>query len=296
MTFAAKTRHLDRQVDGFRIHYREAGAPSSTAVVLLHGSPSSSFSFRDVLPALGAHTYAVAPDLPGFGFSEAPEMEDFTFERLSHLVDALLEDLGVHRYVLYITDFSTPVGYHMATRHPERIQGLVVQNGNAHEEGLNEAWEPVRRFWAEPTEQNRAALPEWLNFEGTRATYLSGLPDHLAELHPRESWHLDWQHLSAPGYVDLHFRLFNDYRNHVARFEEIARYHRTHQPPCLILWGRHDTFFHIGEVLAYEREMAAFEAHIFDAGHFLLETHAEEAGEILVTFVENVFERAGRDG
>ncbi len=289
--FATKTRHLDRQVDGFRIHYREAGIPASTAVVLLHGSPSSSFSFRDLLPVLGEHSYVVAPDLPGFGFSDAPDIGDFTFERLSLIVDAFLEDLGVQRYVLYLTDFSTPVGYYMATRHPERVLGLVVQNGNSHEAGLAETWDEVRRFWEDPTEENRAALPEWLNFEGTRATYLAGLPESLQELHAREPWHLDWQHLSQPGYVDLHLRLFHDYRNHVARFDEISAYHRTHQPPCLVLWGRHDVFFDIGEVLAYHREMATFQAHIFDAGHFLLETHAQEVGEIMATFVQDAFQR-----
>lgn len=294
MRLVAKTRHRYRDLEGLRVHYREAGVPSSTAVVLLHGSPSSSYSFRAVLPVLGETAYVVAPDLPGYGFSDAPTLGEYeyTFERLSQVVEALLDDLGVERYVLFVTDFSTPVGYYLATRHPERVLGLVVQNGNAHEAGLHEAWDAPRRFWAEPTEENRAALPEWLNFDGTRATYLAGVPEKLRELHPRESWHLDWERMSRPGNVEVHFHLFCDYRHHVARFDEIAEYHATHQPPCLVLWGRHDPFFDIAEVLAFLQTMTAVEAHIYDAGHFLLETHAAEVADLLVTFVGDAFDRA----
>lgn len=289
----AKTRHRYRELDGLRVHYRESGVPSSTALVMLHGFPSSSYSFREVLPVLGQHVYAVAPDLPGFGFSSAPTLEEYeyTFEHLSHVIDALLGSLGVKRYVLFVTDFSTPVGYFMATRHPERVMGLVVQNGNTHEAGLNEAWDAPRRFWAEPTEQNQKALPEWLNFEGTRDQYLAGLRAELRELHPHESWHLDWERLSRPGNTDVQFQLFYDYRNHVARFGEIADYHRQFQPPCMVLWGRHDTFFDIAEVLAYHQAMETFEAHVYDGGHMLLETHAAEVSELLVTFVRDAFDR-----
>lgn len=291
MKYAAKTRHLDRELEGMRVHYREAGVPASTAVVLLHGSPASSHSFREVIPVLGEHAYVVAPDLPGFGFSDAPK--EHTFERLSYVIEALVADLGVERYVLYVTDFSTPVGYLMAMRHPERVLGLVVQNGNAHEAGLGEVWDTTRRFWADPTEENRAAMPEWLDFSGTRNTYLGGVPEEVRVLHPRESWHFDWERLSRPGYVDLHFELFCDYRNHVARFDEIAAYHKKNQPPCLVLWGRHDPFFDLAEVLAYHEEMDRLDVHIYEAGHFLLETHAAEVAELLVPFVGEVLERAG---
>ena len=273
------------------MHYREAGVPASTAVLLLHGSPSSSYSFREMLPALGEHAYAIAPDLPGFGFSEPPPPEEFTFDRLATMIDTLLAELGVERYVLYLTDFSTPVGYVLALRHPERVLGLVVQNGNAHEAGLGAPWDPVRRFWEDPSEENRTALGDWLNFEGTRDTYLSGLRPELRELHPAESWHLDWERLSRPGFVDLHFRLFCDYRQHAARFAEIADFHATHQPPALLLWGRHDPYFDIAEVLAYHRALTELDAHLFDAGHFLLETHAAEVTPLLTGFVDEILGR-----
>lgn len=293
MQHAARTRHRDKKVKGLRVRYREAGAPASSAVVLLHGAPSSSYSFRDVLPVLGEHAYVVAPDIPGFGFSDALPLEkdECVYEHSSRVIDALLDDLGVARYVLFVTDYSTPVGYFMATRHPERVLGLVVQNGNAHEAGLGAEWDSARRFWADPTEENRAALPEWLTFEGTRDTYLGGLPEKVAELHPPESWHLDWEHLSRPGNTEVYFRFFYDYRNHVARFGEIAEYHAEHQPPCMVLWGRHDPTFDIAEVLAYHRASTSLEAHIYDAGHFLLETHAAEVTDLLLTFTRDAFDR-----
>lgn len=294
MKHVAKTRHRHQELEGLRVQYREAGAPSSTAVVLLHGAPSSSYSFRDVLPVLGEYAYVVAPDLPGFGFSDAPGLEEYEciYERLSQVIDALLDDLGVEKYVLFMTDYSTPVGYFMATRHPERVLGLVVQNGNAHEAGLGDGWDSARRFWADPSEENRAALPKWLTFEGTRDTYLAGLPAELADLHPPESWHLDWAHLSRPGNTEVYFKFFYDYRNHVARFDEIAAYHAERQPPGLVLWGRHDPAFDIAEVLAYHQALTTFEAHLYDAGHFLLETHAAEVADLLVTFTHDAFDRA----
>ncbi|GAB2709975.1 alpha/beta fold hydrolase [Nocardia thraciensis] len=290
----AKTRHLWRELDGVTVRYREAGAPSSTAVLLLHGYPSSSYTFREVVPVLGEQFYAIAPDLPGFGFSGAPPLEEYeyTFEHLSHVIESLIDELGVERYVLYVTDFGTPVGYLMAMRHPERVLGLVVQNGNAHEEGLHEAWDAPRRYWAEPTEENRAALPEWLNFSATRDQYIGEQRPELQELYPCESWHLDWERLARPGSIDIQFQLFYDYRNHVARFADITAYHKEFQPPCLVLWGRHDPYFDIAEVLAYHREMTAFDAHLYDAGHCLLETHAAEVSAQLATFVGDVLHRA----
>lgn len=272
------------------MHYRESGVPSSTAVVLLHGFPSSSRSFREILPVLGADSYAIAPDLPGFGFTDSPSVDefDYTFEHLAAIVEALLEDLGVEQYVLYVTDFGTPVGYHLATSRPEGILGVVVQNGNVHDAGLGEAWDAARRYWEDPTPENLAAIPEWLTFEGTRDQYVGGIPERLRPLYPRESWHLDWERLSRPGNLDAQRRLFLDYRTHVARFGEIAAYHREHQPPCLVLWGRHDVFFAIDEILAFHDELDRLELHVFDSGHFLTETHAAEVAELVRAFVADV--------
>lgn len=285
-----KTRHHTVTVDGLDLFVRSAGDPQSPTILLLHGFPSSSHMFRNLIPELAQVAHVIAPDLPGFGFSAAPAMADYryTFANLATTLEALLEQLGVGRYFLYLNDFGTPVGYHLATRHPDRVQGLIVQNGNAHPEGLGPQWDAPRRFWAEPTEANRAQLPDWLNFAGTREQYLAGLPDAVKALHAPELWHLDWERLARPGDLDIQFQLFTDYAAHVARFEEIADYHRHHQPRAMVLWGRYDTYFDIEEVLAYHRELKSLEVHVFDGGHFLLETHVDECASVLTRFVRDV--------
>jgi pimeloyl-ACP methyl ester carboxylesterase len=285
-----KPRHHSLDVDGIQVFYREAGAPDKPCVLLLHGFPSSSHTFRNVLSPLAKVSRVIAPDLPGFGFSGSPGIDEYeyTFANLADTVEAFLEQLGVDEFFVYLHDFGAPVGYHLATRRPERILGLIVQNGNAHQDGLGRQWDDPKAFWADPSEANRARLPEWLNFEGTRDQYLSGLPERLRVLQPPESWHLDWERMSRPGNVEAQFRLFRDYANHVARFDELADYHAQHQPACLLLWGRHDPFFDLPEILGYARALDRLEMHIYDAGHFLLETHAGECAEAMRTFITNV--------
>ncbi|MFI6476748.1 alpha/beta hydrolase [Nonomuraea sp. NPDC050663] len=241
-----KPRHRTVEVNGLEIFYREAGSPDLPCVLLLHGFPSSSHTFRHVMAPLAEVSRVVAPDLPGFGFSAAPRVDeyDYTFAHLADTMEAFLDRIGVGEFFVYLHDFGAPVGYHLATRHPDRILGLIVQNGNAHEDGLGSQWDVVRDFWADPSEANRAKLPEWLNFEGTREQYLGGLPERVRDLHAPESWHLDWERMSRPGNLDVQFQLFTDYAAHVARFGELARYHRTHRPPCLVFWGRHDRVHH----------------------------------------------------
>ncbi|MBZ2196285.1 alpha/beta fold hydrolase [Occultella gossypii] len=282
-----KVRHRRADVGALEVFYRESGTPERPAVLLLHGFPSSSHTFHQVMPRLAEVAYVIAPDLPGFGLSSAPTVDayDYTFENLSRTVEALLEGLGVERFFLYLHDFGAPVGYHLATRLPGRVAGLIVQNGNAHEEGLGHQWDAARAYWADPTDANRAELGDWLNFAGTRDQYLAELPSYLRELHPPESWHLDWERMRRPGNIDAQFALFTDYASHVARFDELAAYHRAHQPPALVLWGSRDAFFDLDEVLAYHRALERVDSHLYDAGHFLLETHAVECAELMRAFV-----------
>jgi pimeloyl-ACP methyl ester carboxylesterase len=194
----------------------------------------------------------------------------------------------LERMFLYVHDFGAPVAYHLATRRPERVLGLIVQNGSAHAEGMGTGWETTKAYWANPSRENRAKLPEWLSFEGVRDVYVGGVPERLTPLLAPEYWHLDWARMSRPGNADMQFKLFEEYKNHVARFPEIARYHREHQPPCLVLWGRHDPYFDLAEVMAYAREIERLEIHIFDGAHLLLETHAAECAEAIRRFVEDV--------
>lgn len=289
-----KTRHETVGVQGLDIFYRHAGDPREPAILLLHGYPNSSYAYRNLIEPLAEAAYVVAPDLPGSGFSSAPSVDayDYTFENLAATIDAFLDALGVEKFFLYVTDFSTPVGYHLATRRPDRIRGLIVQNGNAHSEGLGPDWDAPKAYFADPTEANRAKLTEWMNFETTRYQYIGNQPERLARLYPPESWHLDWERLSQPGITDIQFEIFSDYGAHIARFETIRSYHREHQPPCLLLWGRHDPFFDLKEIMAYNENLDSLEIHVFESAHQLLETHPRECADLVARFVLDV--AAGR--
>ncbi|MEV3937933.1 alpha/beta hydrolase [Glycomyces sp. NPDC049804] len=282
-----KVRHRQVEVGGLEVLFREAGRPGDPTVLLLHGFPSSSHTFREVMPGLADVAYVIAPDLPGFGMSSSPTVDsfDYTFANLAKTIESLLDRLGVDRFFVYLHDFGAPVGYHLATRAPERIRGLIVQNGNAHEDGLGEQWNTAKAYWADPTDEKRSELPDWLNFEGTRDQYLSGLPERLRVLHAPEPWHLDWERMRRPGNIEVQFALFADYAGHVDRFMELAEYHRAHQPPALVLWGWRDPFFDVAEVLAYLRALDRVDAHVYDGGHLLLETHTPECVAIMRAFV-----------
>lgn len=293
-----KPRHRRLDIDGLEIFYREAGAADQPCVLLLHGFPSSSHLFRNVLSPLAEVSRVVAPDLPGFGFSAAPTVDEYeyTFARLADTVEGFLEQVGVEKFFVYLHDFGAPVGYHLATRHPERVLGLIVQNGSAHDDGMGSQWDVARAYWADPSEANRARLPEWLNFEGVRDEYVSGVPERVRVLQPPESWHLDWDRMSRPGNLDAQFRLFRDYGSHVARFAELEEYHRTYQPPCLVLWGRHDVYFDLAEIMGYARVLDRLEMHVYDAGHMLLETHWPECAAVMRDFVGDVTAGGGVGG
>ena len=282
-----KAKHRTVEADGLIVFYREAGPPDKPGVLLLHGFPSSSHSFRNVMSPLAAMARVVAPDIPGFGLTEAPDDYNYTFETMARSIDAFTEAIGLERFFLYVHDFGAPIAYHLALAHPDRVLGLIVQNGNAHEEGLGEAWGAAKTYWADPTPENRAALPDWLTFEGTRDQYLAGASEGLSPLFAPDSWYLDWERMSRPGALDVQFRIFTDYAQHVARFPHIAAYHREHQPPTLLLWGRRDPYFQVDEVLAYSRELDRLDIHIWDGTHFLLETHHQECAALMGEFILN---------
>lgn len=269
---------------GLAVHL--AGHPTAPALLLLHGFPSSSASFRDVIEPLSHQCFVIAPDLPGFGRSEP--IEHPSFEHFADLVEALLARLGVDRYHLYLHDFGAAVGLHLATRAPARIRSLIVQNANAHESGLGPAWAATRAYWAVATPANEAAATTHLTSEGTRDQYVAGVPpDIAARIDPRR-WEEDWQVMSQPGRLELQRKLVLDYRNHVARFGEIAAYLAQWQPPALMLWGRHDTFFDLAETVSWMRDLSRMEAHVLDGPHFLLESHAAECAALMGDFIARV--------
>jgi pimeloyl-ACP methyl ester carboxylesterase len=292
----ARVLHRFADVEGVRVFYREAGEPDSpVTLVLLHGTPSSSYLFRHVIePLADAGVRVLAPDLPGFGLSSLPDPDgEYTFHWITDVIEEWLARLGVTDRILYVHDYGSAVAYHLATRSPSTVRGLIVQNGNAHEAGLGRGWDLVRDYWADPTEENKNRIEPWLTYEGTKNTYLSGLPDRLAELQPPESWELDWRAISRGHGLEAHWDLFTDYQTHVARFGEIADFHRTEQPPTLIVWGVHDPYYDLAEVIAYHRVLPAAESHVLDAGHLLLETHSRECLSVIRPFVARLAERSG---
>jgi pimeloyl-ACP methyl ester carboxylesterase len=272
-------------INGLNVFYREAGPAGAPAVLLLHGFPTSSHMFRGLIPHLAGPYHVVAPDLPGFGFSDAPPCEQFrySFENLAQTIGAFTEAVGLHRFTLYIFDYGAPVGLRLALAHPERITAIISQNGNAYEEGLSEGWNPIQQYWKEPTPQNRAALKGFLAPEATKWQYTHGVAD-ASRVAP-ESYTLDAALLARPGNEEIRLDLFLDYASNVALYPTFQAYFRAKRPPVLAVWGRNDPFFLPAGAEAFRRDTPNAEVHLFDTGHFALETHAREIGAIIIEFL-----------
>ncbi len=260
-----------------------AGNPSNPAILLLHGLPNSSRNFRNIIPRLSDTCFVIAPDLPGFGQSDV--IPEPTFPRLADFIEGLLEELGVATAYLYVHDYGAPVALDLAMREPRRVLGLIIQNGNAHRTGFGPNWQDTIAYWEAPTPENERRATSFLTFEGTRGTYIDAVPEDIAARISADNWIEDWRVMSEPGRIDVQRALVRDYGRYVARFDEIARYLREHQPPALMLWGRHDPFFDIAETLSWLQDLPRMEAHILDGPHLLLETHAAICAELIVDFV-----------
>lgn len=239
---------------------------------------------------LSRECFVIAPDLPGYGDSEP--IEQTSFSRFADVVEALLARLGVASFYVYLHDFGAAVGLYLATRAPRRIRGLIIQNGNAHESGLGPAWAATRAFWNNPTPEREAEAITHLNFEGTRKVYVEGVPSDIVERMDPRQWEEDWRIMALPGRFEKERALILDYRNHVARFGEIADYLGRRQPPALMLWGRHDIFFDLDETLSWMKALPRMEAHVFDGGHSLLETHSAEAASLMLDFIRRTQRRS----
>ncbi len=283
---AGATRQRFRLSGGTELSYLTAGEASRPAVLLLHGSPSSARMFRDVIPELSQAAYVIAPDLPGFGESDV--LPSPSFPAFGQAVSELLDRLSIGRRYIFLHDYGAPVGFHIAMQAPERVLGLIVQNANAHRTGLGPQWDETQTpYWSHPTPDNEAAATAHLTFEGTRGTYTTGVPpDVVARMSP-EIWEEDWRVMSLPGRMDTQRVLINDYGKYVERFGAIADYLARRQPPALMLWGRHDPFFELAEVLSWVQALPRMEAHVLDGGHKLLETHAAVAVSLMVDFIKD---------
>jgi pimeloyl-ACP methyl ester carboxylesterase len=279
------TKYQHATVDGSKIFYREAGPKTAPTILLLHGFPTSSHMFRDLIPALADRYHLVAPDLPGFGFSDAPDRKKFqyTFENLAKVIDQLTQALGLERYAIYVFDYGAPVGFRLALAHPERITAIISQNGNAYEEGLSQGWNPIQKYWKEPTPENRAALREFLTPEATRSQYLHGVQD--ATLVAPEAYELDSALLARRGNDEIQLDLFLDYASNVALYPKFQEYFRAKQPPLLAVWGNSDPFFLPPGAEAFKRDNTGSEVHFYDTGHFALETHHQEIANAIRDFL-----------
>jgi pimeloyl-ACP methyl ester carboxylesterase len=274
-------RYKNADVDGLKIFYREAGPADAAALLLLHGFPTSSHMFRDLIPRLADRLRVIAPDLPGFGLSDMPPRASFayTFDHLAGVIDRFTEVIGLGRFAIYVFDYGAPTGFRIAVKHPERITAIISQNGNAYEEGLSEGWNPIRAYWRDPSPANRTALREFLKPETTLWQYKHGVADASAVSPDGPA--LDNYYLARPGADEAQLDLFGDYKSNIALYPTFQTYFRTHKPPLLATWGKNDPFFLPPGAEAFKRDIPGARVRFFDTGHFALETHAAEiAGEI----------------
>ncbi|MDR6951230.1 pimeloyl-ACP methyl ester carboxylesterase [Ancylobacter sp. 3268] len=279
-------RYHSTTVDGVEMFYREAGPAEGPVVLLLHGFPTSSHMFRNLMPLLGDRYRVIAPDYPGFGQSAAPDHARFSysFGHYADLVDALLGQLGITRYAMYVMDYGAPVGYRLALKHPERVSGLIIQNGNAYEEGLGAFWDPIKAYWADGSAQHREALSSLVTFEITKFQYTDGVKD-LSRISP-DNWVHDQALLDRPGNKDIQLDLFYDYRTNVPLYPQFQQFFRERKPPALIVWGKNDKIFPEEGAHPYLRDLPEAELHLLDTGHFALEDKLDEMAPLIHDFLD----------
>ncbi|MBA0198705.1 alpha/beta hydrolase [Pectobacterium brasiliense] len=275
------------QVGNVNIFYREAGKPSSPSILLLHGFAASSYMFRELIPALAENYHVIAPDLPSFGFTESPGSDeyDYTFDNLAKTIDRFTEQLKLPRYAIMVHDYGAPVGWRLATAHPDRITAIISQNGNAYEDGLAQGWDGIRRYWQSPTAENRAALHDFPTAASVKWQYLEGVSD--TSLVSPDGYTLEGLHVSRPGNADIQLDLLLDYASNVQRYPEFQTYFREKQPPLLAVWGRHDPYFLPAGAEAWKRDIPHADIRFYDTGHFALETHANDIIPVIHAFLDD---------
>jgi pimeloyl-ACP methyl ester carboxylesterase len=281
----SKARFRKAEVCGLNIFYREAGPRDAPTLLLLHGFPSASHMFRDLIPELADRFHVIAPDLPGFGQSDMPDRGAFTytFDNIARVIDRFTEVVGLDRFAIYVFDYGAPTGFRLATWRPERVTAIISQNGNAYEEGLSDGWQPIRACWEDPSQANRDALRAFLAPETTVWQYTHGVPDATA-VSP-DGYSLDNFYLSRPGADEVQLDLLGDYKSNVALYPAFQEYFRTHKPLFLAVWGKNDPFFLPAGAEAFRRDIPAAVVRFLDTGHFALETHANEIAAAIRDFL-----------
>lgn len=282
----ASVHHRRISVDGVELFYREAGPRNAPVLLLLHGFPTSSQMYRNLIPRLADRYRVIAPDYPGFGQSDAPAPDKFeySFDHYADLMDKLSQQLGLQRYALYVMDYGAPVGFRLATRHPERVSALIVQNGNAYIEGIGAFWDPIKAYWQDNNATNAEHIRQAaLTLEGTRWQYLNGVPDPT--LVSPDAYMLDQAYLERPGNKDIQLAMIYDYRTNLPRYPEWQAYFRKYQPPTLVIWGKNDAIFLAAGAQPYRRDNPKAEVHLLDTGHFALETQGAQIAQLIRGFL-----------
>ena len=279
--------HKTVEVNGLDIFYREAGSKNALPIFLLHGFPTSSHMFRNLIPALSDKFHLIAPDYPGFGNSSMPKMDefDYTFDNIAEIMDAFIQKIGLKNYSMYVMDYGAPVGYRIAVKHPERVQALIVQNGNAYEEGLREFWDPIKAYWKEKSKENADILRKnLLTIEATKWQYTNGVrnPETIAP----ENWFHDQYLMDRPGNKEIQLQLFYDYGSNPPLYPDWQAYFREFQPPTIITWGKKDYIFPPEGAIPYKRDLKNIDFHLLDTGHFALEEDGGHIASLIRNFLD----------
>lgn len=287
----AQVRHRTIEIENQTVFYREAGSKDSPTVLLLHGFPTSSHMFRNLIPALADSYHVIAPDYPGYGQSSMPSVNEFeyTFDHMAEIVEQLTARIGVQRYSLYLMDYGAPVGFRLAAKHPERVDALIIQNGNAYEEGLREFWKPLRAYWKEQSPANEKALRGLLTLDATKWQYTHGTRN--AETISPDTWTIDQSLLDRPGNSEIQLAMFLDYGSNPPLYPKWQQYLRDNQPPTLIVWGKNDVIFPAEGAHPYKRDLTNLEFHLLDTGHFALEEDGDEIAKTIRQFLNRQVQR-----
>jgi pimeloyl-ACP methyl ester carboxylesterase len=274
-------------IDGIDIFYREAGDSNNPSLLLLHGFPTSSVMFKNLMIALSDRFHLVAPDYPGFGFGAFPDKDDFeySFGNIAAYINKFTDEIGMRSFTIYLHDYGSPVGLRLCINHPEKIERIIVQNGNAYDEGIGPEWDETKDYWQNPTPEKKAKVAAFLSEEGVKMQYTAGLPEELLSRVSPELWMLDWELMQRAGNIDMQFELNCDYENHIKMFPVFHEYFRTHRPPALVIWGKHDPFFSIKEANCYKNDLPDAQVHIIDGSHMPLETHFGEVLSLISDFL-----------
>ena len=277
------------KVDSIDIFYREAGDRKNPSLLLLHGFPSSSVMFKNLMITLSDRFHLVAPDYPGFGFSGFPDKNEFeySFKNVAAYINKFTDEIDLRSFTIYLHDYGSQIGLRICVAHPEKIERIIVQNGNAYIEGIGPQWDETRDYWEHPTEEKKQKVAAFLSEEGIKMQYTAGLSEELLSRVGPETWVLDWERMGRPGNIDMQFELNCTFKSNIEMFPAFQEYFRTHQPPALIIWGRHDEFFDVAEALCYKRDLPNAQIYILDGGHMALETNFDEVLDIISNFLSS---------